>query len=372
MLFIGKYDETVLPKEFHYINNVCAILYDQIVDLFRYKDYEGFNSHKIRFDTRLDQEEIGSFKSSEELLQYLIRNEMHDELTDTLTKHVATAVISDFSNFIYEAISAAAKCKVTVAFSLLRKPFTDELTLLERLFAEPKTFVENFYIEGDIKKYDPSNNTTSNKLDHFELTKKCIAKMKYNSFLYSSLVHDVRYDKSFPGAIQELSNKSIHIVTNNKNYKTEAKSLNYIFDVVSNIEQYLHTFYINTYYLLLYSAAIIDELYFRYLTDQEHHSLRKSKALRRFFSLILVQMADEEEPDRNILKVVFKIFENDKMKCCNCQFEFIPRVIDLEQYFFEENFKCPQCLQYLIGSDEELMSFVSRFDVVLNTKPNIN
>ncbi|MBW3467497.1 hypothetical protein [Arthrospiribacter ruber] len=366
MLFIQKYDETVLPEEFHFINNVCAILYDQIVDLYRFKDYENFNIHKIYFDNNFNKEEISSFKSTEELLQYLLSNKMHDKLTDALTKHVATAVISDLSNFIYEAISAASKCKVTVAFSLLRKPFTDELTLLERLFIEPKTFIENFYIEGDIKKYDPSNNFTSNKLDHFQLTKKCVSKLKFNSFLYPTLVHDLRYDKSFPGAIQELTNKSIHIVTNHKDYKTEAKSLNYIFDAVTNIDQYLGTFYINTHYLLLYSAAVIDELYFRYLTDQEHHALRKSKALRRFFSLMLVRLTHEEDPDTSILKTVLTIFENNKMKCSNCKFEFIPTGIDLEFYFFEENIKCPDCLQFAINSDEEFESFVSRFDDILN------
>jgi hypothetical protein len=364
MLFIQKYDDIVLPEEFHHINNICAILYDQIVDLFRYDDYKKFTSHKILFDDKFKREDIDGFESEDDLIKFLLVNNLRGELNDALTKKICSAVISDFSHFVYEAISAAKKCKTTVAFSLLRKPFTDELTILERLFVDPDGFIENFYVEGDINKYDPSSK--NNEINHLELINDCKRKMKYNFLIVPSLIYDIRYKKSFKGAIQELTNKSIHIVTNHKHYKTEAKDLNFIFDSVSNVDQYLHEFYTNTYYLLLYSASLIDELYFRYLTEEKHKTLRKSKALRRLISMILVRNLTEESQEFEILKVILSIFENNKMHCSNCDFEFIPTGIDLEFFYFEENIKCPQCLDLTIGSDEGLEAFVSRFEVILN------
>lgn len=372
MLFIQKYDETPLPEKFHLINNVCAIIYDQITDVFRFKDYENFRTHNIQFDNTFKKDEIESFESSEELIQYLIENNYWDDITGVFTKNIASAIISDLSHFIYEAIDAAKKCKVTVAFSLIRKPFTDELTILERLFNEPKLFIENFYIEGDIRKYDPSSNSTSNKLNHKELTQECISKLKYNTFLFSSMVHEIRYDKTISGAIQELTNKSIHIVTNNRNYKTEAKSLNFIFDASSNVEQYLEIFYINTHYLLLYTSAIIDELYFKYLTNKEHDILRKSKALRRFFGMALSQIYFDEKNGTEIFELIHKLFEIQKMKCSNCLHEFNPTTTDFEFYFFEENLKCPKCLDITINSEEEFKDFVNRFEVILNVKSEEN
>ncbi|MEB2784472.1 hypothetical protein [Algoriphagus persicinus] len=368
MLYIQKYDEVVLPEEFHQINNICAILFDQIVDVFRYDDYKNFTSHKILFDDNLKREKIEGFKSEDDLINFLLENNLSSELNDALTKKICSAIISDFSHFVYEAISAAKKCKTTVAFSLLRKPFTDELTILERLFIDPEGFIENYYIEGDIDKYDPSNNKTKNKINHFDLIDRCKKKMKYNLLIFSSLIHDIRYEKSFKGAIQELTNKSIHLVTNHKHYKTEAKDLNFIFDAVSNVDQYLHAFYTNTYYLLLYSTSLIDELYFRFLTSEEHKTLRKSKALRRLISMILVRNLTEETEEFRILDVILSVFESNKMYCSNCEFEFIPTGTDLEFFFFEENIKCPHCLGFAINSEADLEAFVSRFDVILNVK----
>jgi hypothetical protein len=306
MLFIQKYDDTVLPKEFHQINNICAVLYDQIIDMFRYDDYKNFTSHKILFNDNFKREEIDGFESEDDLIKFLLEKNLRGELNDTLTKKICSAVISDYSNFVYEAISAAKKCKTTVAFSLLRKPFTDELTILERLFVDPDGFIENFYVEGDINKYDPSSK--NNEINHLELINDCKRKMKYNFLIVPSLIYDIRYKKSFKGAIQELTNKSIHIITNHKHYKTEAKDLNFIFDSVSNVDLYLHAFYTNTYYLLLYSASLIDELYFRYLTDEKHKNLRRSKALNRFLSMVLVRNLNKESQEFEILKVILSIF----------------------------------------------------------------
>ncbi|MCS4433028.1 hypothetical protein [Aquiflexum gelatinilyticum] len=370
MLFIQKYDETILPKEFHNINNICAILFDQIVDIYRYGIYEDFTSHNIFFGGNIKSIDIEGFKSEDDLIRFLLDNNLRSELNDALTKKICSAIISDFSHFVYEAISSAKKCKTTVAFSLLRKPFTDELTILERLFVDPEGFIENFYIEGDINKYDPSNDRTKNNIDHLELIRDCKKKMKYSLLIFPSLVYDIRYEKSFKGAIQEVTNKSIHIVTKQRYYKTEAKDLNYIFDSVSNIDHYLHLFYTNTFYMLLYSASIIDELYFKYLTNQEHVTLRKSKALRRLFSMVLLRGFCKDESDIQAFEMILSVFEKNKMQCSTCSHEFTPIGTDLEYFFFEENLKCPRCLNTIINSEKDLEAFVSKFEIILNVKNN--
>lgn len=364
MIYIQKYDNIPLPSEFHYINNICAILYDQIVNGFRYNDYKDFYSKNIN----IKGVDLKSFSSDDEIINFLLKNQYRSELNDFLTKKISNAVIADFSHFVYQAIEAAKKCKVTVAFSLIRKPFTDNLTILERLFLDPDEFINNFYIDGDIKKYDPSYNNKNKNLNHFGLIKECHKKMKYNTFIFSSLIYDVRYDKSFKGAIQELTNKSIHVVTNDKNYKTEAKNLNYIFDAVTNVDQFLETFYRNVYYLLLYSAAIVDELYFRYLTDKNHSILRKTNALKRLLSVVLVDKYTQDKTDLDILKTTLMIFENVDIECSACQCKFKPTGTDLQNFFFEDNITCPQCLDLIFDSEDSLNSFLDLFDPILNLR----
>jgi hypothetical protein len=167
-----------------------------------------------------------------------------------------------------------------------------------------------------------------------------------------------------------LTNKSIHLVTNDRFYKTEAKNLNFIFDSVSNVDEYLHAFYTNIYYLLLYSASLTDELYFRYLTEEKDDILRKSKALRRFISMILVRNLTKESQEFEMLEVILGLFQKNKIQCSSCEFDFMPTGTDLEFFFFEENLKCPQCLDLALGSDDELEAFVSRFDIILNVNSN--
>jgi hypothetical protein len=58
------------------------------------------------------------------------------------------------------------------------------------------------------------------------------------------------------------------------------------------------------------------------------------------------------------------------MHCSNCDFEFIPTGIDFEYFYFEENIKCPQCLDLTIGSEEDLEAFVSRFEAILTVNPD--
>jgi len=223
-LFIEKGDIVVLPKEHHKINNICAIIYDQISELFTEKNYQKLLHTNLKFDENsLNLEQLQN--NEIHILDFLKVNELNDELESLLTKHILLTVVSDFVNFVFESLSCAKKCKSTVAYALLRKPYTDELLLLEQLLGNRNEFINNFFHDGDPNNYDPSSNKANKK----EIIEKAVKKIEMNFFYKSDFIFELRYDKTFVRGINGISNKALHIVTRDRNYKTAEQNFNFIF-----------------------------------------------------------------------------------------------------------------------------------------------
>lgn len=153
MIYIKEKEKVNLPKKYHKINNVCAFIYDQLTEIFAENTYKGLLSTKFNVQPNL----MTSFKDGTiHPLDLLKQHQLDDELTTILTKHITMSIVSDMVNFIYESFSCAKKGKMTVAYALLRKPFTDELLILEQLLYDPKDFINRFFHSGNIEEYDPS------------------------------------------------------------------------------------------------------------------------------------------------------------------------------------------------------------------------
>ena len=119
-----------MPRQYRAINNVTAIIYDQLVSIFT-PLYNPLKSTTIS----LDRENHSFVKELENqkihALDWLAKNNLTKELSVVATKHIVLSIVSDFVNFVYESLNSAKKGKLTVAYALARKPFLDELLLLE-------------------------------------------------------------------------------------------------------------------------------------------------------------------------------------------------------------------------------------------------
>lgn len=77
-------------------------------------------------------------------LHGIIKNK---DLELILTKHIILSITSDFINFVFESLYCAKRGKITVAYALIRKPFTDELLILEQLLYNRSDFIYRFFIQ---------------------------------------------------------------------------------------------------------------------------------------------------------------------------------------------------------------------------------
>jgi len=213
-----------------------------------------FSTH-IELKRKEDCEAIKNL-SNEEILSWLYNKGYKADTLILLYKQIASAVLSDFCHFIFMALKSSSAAKTAVAYSLFRKPFKDNLFLLEWLLGEPTDFIPKFYFE-EPEKYEPSRVTEARKI---EIINSAIEKTKFRSFYDPEFIYEMRYDKQSTWGFEPMWNQSMHVVTTYKTYKTEKQNLNFIFSNDDDRYDQWNHIYSFVPYLLFYAYDIIDSL----------------------------------------------------------------------------------------------------------------
>jgi hypothetical protein len=348
-LAIEKDEDIYLPKKYHKINNLCAIICDQLTEIYKEYNYKELSHTTIDFkeNTKLIQEFI---KGKIHPLDWLKENELNDKIEIVITKQIVLAVVSDFLNFMFESISCAKRSKMTVAYALLRKPVTDELLIIEQLLGDRKEFINRFFHSGNPEDYDPSDKN----LNKQTIIRRAIDKLRVNLFPSSEFIYDLRYNKSFEAGINGISNHALHIVTKDKNYKTSEQNFNFVFSNEADIERYYEHYYNLVPYLLIYSVAVIDELIFSLLTDEDNQNVKTVKEFRRLIGLILLtEYTNVTQKRKN--KILFKALTKDMILACpKCKKDNKIERADCELFFETEFFLCTKCFENLLSTKESI------------------
>lgn len=350
MIYIEDNETVPLPKKYHRLNNLCAIIYDQITEIFVSENYDDLNGTNITLDPE-NQALVEELQKDEvHILDWLKANELNDDLTLVLTKHISMSIISDLVNFIYESLSCAKKGKMTVAYALLRKPFTDELLILEQLLSDPHDFIERFYHSGNPDEYDPS----ARNIDKKEIIQKALRKTSLSAFFNEDLIYDLRYDKSCDSGINGISNHALHIVTKDKRYKTENQNLNFVFSNEDDLERYWNHYYYFVPYLLIYSSSVIDALIFRCLPDDDNQNLKAVKAFRRLVGIIFWTEWNNLDLKKSIETLLKSFSDEINLECPKCKNKLKLTKPDYKLFFESEVFLCSSCLENILTTKESV------------------
>ncbi len=352
MLYINEGDEFPLDEKFHRIHNLCAIIYDQLTEIFSSENYSDLKST----DFNLDHDkhcDIEKFTKGEiHALDWLKINNLNDEISQVLVKHVTMSVLSDFVNFIYESLSSAMRGKMTVAYALLRKPFTDELLIFEQILDNKDDFINRFFHDGDPSTYDPSDR----KIDKRKIIENALKKSKPNNVYTSDLIYDLRYEKKLGKGINGISNHALHIVTRDKNYKTAKQNLNFVFSSKEDVLDYWENYYFFVPYLLIYSVSVIDNIIAQFLIGKENEHLLNTKVMIRFIGILLWNEWRDGEKSKNA-KIFEILTQNLNLKCEECDTNVELERADFELFLETSTFLCPKCFNSLINSPSAMQSF---------------
>ncbi len=353
MIVIEKGKKTTLPKNYHFINNVCAQLYDLIGEVITDEYYHDMATTSVEYNGAEDV--LRELMNNEELhsLEALQKAGRNEELEAIVTKHIVMSIIADFCNFVYESIVIAQKCKISVAYALLRKPFTDQLSILEQILVDRTDFINRYYHIGDPKGYDPSSRELDNKL----LIEKAVAKLG-DPFYDPEHIYELRYDKASEMAINSYTNHALHIVTNDKNYRTENQGLNFTFPLDNeDIDGFLFHYYHATAFLLLYTSAVIDKIVFDLIENRKGR--KELKFLQRTSANMMLFDFEDKKFSKSIYRMFSKILETE-CEICKHVNKFTKR--DFEGFLWDKFFSCKRCFNEVELSGESLKNISTLFN----------
>src|SRR5690606_36058262 len=142
-----------------------------------------------------------------------------------LLGHLVLALTADLLHFLYEGLCCLEKRKFSVAFSLLRKPFKENMLFLAWLLGDPEDFLQRF---------EKDNYTTLNGLQsprRQELFKLAAEKLATKEAFDGELIERMVFSKEFEGGLEPLWQKATHLITSQgSKLRTEDLNINFIFN----------------------------------------------------------------------------------------------------------------------------------------------
>jgi hypothetical protein len=342
LLSISEYDETKLPEEYHFSHNIAVKLHDDLVAILKDKLIQ----KKLNFKIDFKPENKKPKDNEEDILNWLSENGYKQISDEIVSRNLIMALTSDICQFIYQSLHSAKYYKLSVAYSLVRKPFLENLLIIEQLLNNEKEFLKKF--ESSPESFDPGKIRDDEKK---LLIKQSIEKIKA-ILLNADLIFEVRFDKKSDKGFYAMSNLATHLVTTrHPNFKTESLNLNFIFSGYDDWEMQLDHYYYFFPYILFYTTEVID----RYLFEKKMITSKKYKK-RKFFRLIS-QILIHDQFDEKSLKgnsSANKISRKLKIKCKSCEKTNQLHKSDLYTLVKSNYLLCKHCLTDLYHENNSM------------------
>lgn len=244
----------ILPYRYRFAHDYAIFLHDLIVGMLK----SGIDSEV--FDTRvpLAEGQVSEFTELQgaALYSWLEENATREVLLETDYKLLIPAMVGDFCHYVLEALNASRKGKLTVAFTLLRKPFQDNLFYLEWMLADLPDFFDRFWTQSakDLSVKDLPVERRK------EIISGAIAALPNPHTIDASFIYDVRYNRAASYSLAGLADKAIHLVTINAHLLTAPRDFNFIFFDPEEFEEHLHHIYLVVPQLLYHALHVIDTI----------------------------------------------------------------------------------------------------------------
>lgn len=342
-LFITEFDDIYLPDDYHFSHNIAVKLYDDLVWLLK----DSRTQKKINVKIKFKDSEKQPKDNEEDIIGWLIKNGHQKVANEIISKYLIFAIISDICHFTFQALESAKKIKMTVAYALIRKPFLENLLIIEQLLVDEHGFLKKF--DGKPEEFDPGKLKDDEKK---ALIEKCLSKIKTNFVLNKDLVFDLRFDKNNPNSFYATSNLATHLVTTrHSEFKTESNNLNFVFSNQEDWDTQLHYFYYFVPYMLLYTTEVVDQ----YLLEKKIIGIKTYK--KRKFMRLIGQVLQFDQFDRKSRKgnsMANKITKLLKVKCKSCNKTNQLFKSDLFSLIHHNYVLCKHCLIDLYAESNSL------------------
>jgi hypothetical protein len=341
----------LLPKKFEYCHDFAFFLHDILAHMVVQGEKEKLFNVKFEFSSKKDAKKFEQLNMSGESLWNWLDHNNYSWVTEQLAaKQCLVALLSDFCQYIYESLICSKKGKLSVAYSLLRKPLKDNLFYLEWLFADPTEFRHSFNLLNP----DDFSLSSISKEKKLHIITNAISSSKHKEWLSPEFIYDLRYNKNVPYGFESLWNRATHLITNFRSYKTEPGNFNFIFsDNDSKLSQWEH-YYSLVPLLLFYAVEVINVLLFN-LTEKKYESTIDE--LRRQVGFFLwTHETTSDGSSKSILKHARDIVNVFNLTCPLCKKKVSLMQKNLKSFFYNLGLTCRVCgTEIYINIDKKVL-----------------
>ncbi|WP_374460656.1 hypothetical protein [Chryseobacterium taeanense] len=263
---IKRVEYYYLPKKYWKKHNYCEFVINQIEELILDDRFIELKVQKFEFSKEIiDKINV----PGEHLFDRMSALGFNNELTKIVRTQLVLSLIMETCYFIQESLLCSLKMRMTVCFTLLRKPFLEILILVMRILNE-SDFIDKF---NNLEGFDPIKTTPNEK-------KALIIKTNYllNDLFNNEDLYQYIFDKDFGDSLFNITNNAIHLYTDrNPVSATDKQNLNFIFGTQENIDDMWEYIYYNIPMLLTFLAFSIDLLVLKSTTVDENIFLKRHK-----------------------------------------------------------------------------------------------
>lgn len=245
----------VLPEKFHQADAVSFFFHDFILQsLLSGRKQELFT---VRFPINAP-EELDELPP-ESLHSWMISKGRRAEANELVFRVSFQAILSDMCHFLYESLDCSRKGKLTVAYALLRKPFTESLFQLETMLLDKGEFLRRIEEDPLLLRLKHVKGLTDHEARIDAVLRQIGGLRSYDAGFIARL----RYDKSDEDSFNGVCDQALHLITERKPIRTESLNMNFIFSdtqvdaVLSQWEYY----YARVPYLMSYCRDVVDALF---------------------------------------------------------------------------------------------------------------
>lgn len=197
-------------------------------------------------------------QENEHILDYLLRTNQKGFHDEHLKNYILYALLIDSVYFLKEAIEASTKMRLTVAFSLLRKPLVYNMVVILRLFFT-SDFLDKFNLEEN---FDTTNLIKDDLKELLNLSTEVLL----TKSISGNDIYDFVFNKDEADSLINISNQALHpSTTRNKNNSTGIQNINFVFSTEKEIITQWEYVYKRLPVLLIYLNEVLDFIVFHQL-----------------------------------------------------------------------------------------------------------
>jgi hypothetical protein len=255
---------TFLPEEFHRAHHLCFVNHDILAELLRSGEAHGSFAERFTFRDGADRL---AFEQSADVFEWFERTARTQERNSFLRRTVFPALLSDFLHFIFECLDTSRKAKLSVSYSLLRKPIQENLFLLEVIATDLDLFASHLVANPLALRAQKAGGLDA----HQRRIEKALDVLGDADLFDAGYLAQLRYGRSVEDCFDPSCNKATHLFTEHPALRTEPLNINFIFSGLESKMSQWSYLYSRLPYLLFYTRRIVEHICARFAqTDPQY------------------------------------------------------------------------------------------------------